>query len=104
MFYISLKLYDGVFLVSYSVLLCIFGCQYFVGGGFHDPPSPQSSISAQNQEAAMIAPCRKCGKLVEITTEEAYTPVWCCSGFDRYCLDCHDEFYREELLRKEESL
>lgn len=39
----------------------------------------------------MIAACRRCGKLVEMTTEEAYTPAWCCQWYDRLCRDCYEE-------------
>jgi len=39
----------------------------------------------------MIAACRKCGKLVEMTTEEAYTPLWSCGEYDRICRECYDE-------------
>jgi len=44
----------------------------------------------------MIAACRKCGKLVEMTTEEVYTPAWCCTGPDRLCVDCWKEPSRLE--------
>jgi len=37
----------------------------------------------------MIAACRKCGKLVEMTTEEAYTPLWSCGKYDRICDECY---------------
>lgn len=36
----------------------------------------------------VLSSCRKCGSLVEMTTEEAYTPWWCCSWADRLCNDC----------------
>lgn len=39
----------------------------------------------------MISSCRKCGKLVEMTTEEAYTPEWCCRWSDRLCQQCYQE-------------
>jgi len=37
----------------------------------------------------MLAACRKCGAIVEMTTEEAATPIWCCQGPDRLCVDCY---------------
>lgn len=46
----------------------------------------------------MISACRKCGKLVEMTTEEAYTPEYQCTWKDRLCHDC----YVEEKARRGE--
>jgi len=39
----------------------------------------------------MISGCRKCGKLVEMTTEEAFTPIWCCNELDRLCVECFEK-------------
>jgi hypothetical protein len=36
----------------------------------------------------VISACRKCGTLVEMTTEEAYTPWWQCHWYERLCHDC----------------
>jgi hypothetical protein len=46
----------------------------------------------------VISACRKCGKLVEMTTEEAYTPWWQCAWYDRMCHDC----WKDLVLRRTE--
>ncbi len=47
----------------------------------------------------MLSACRKCGALVDMTAEEAYTPIWCCSESDRLCFQCWDD----EIARKSEN-
>jgi hypothetical protein len=51
-------------------------------------------------ERAMIAACRQCGKLVEMTTEEAYTPVWSCQWWDRICATCYRKHFNEDGVKE----
>jgi len=48
----------------------------------------------------VIAACRKCGELVEMTTEEACTPVWNCGPKDRVCMDCITAAEQEQQEKK----
>jgi hypothetical protein len=38
-----------------------------------------------------------------MTTEEAYTPIWCCTEYDRLCDDCYEEALVAEELREMED-
>ena len=52
----------------------------------------------------MIAACRKCGTLLEMTEEEAMTPIWCCQGSDRLCMDCfHKDVYAPESIYEKQE-
>jgi hypothetical protein len=48
---------------------------------------------------SMIAACRQCGKLVEMTTEEAYTPVWNCQWWDRICATCYRKHFNQDGIK-----
>ena len=48
----------------------------------------------------IISACRECGTLVEMTTEEAYTPIWCCEGFCRLCNTCFRKKKDKEKLKQ----
>jgi hypothetical protein len=44
----------------------------------------------------VISACRKCGMLVEMTVEEAYTPWWQCAWYERMCHDCWKKIVLEK--------
>lgn len=49
----------------------------------------------------VLSACRKCGVIVEMTTEEAYTPWWQCHWYERLCHDCWKEtaFKRADVMK-----
>jgi len=51
-------------------------------------------------ERSMISACRKCGKLVEMTIEEAFKPACLCRWWDRICATCYRKHFNEDGVKE----
>jgi len=60
----------------------------------------QDRTTGNSEGGIMISACRECGKLVEMTTEEAMTPAWCCQWFDRICASCYRKHFNKDGVKE----